>query len=502
MHLPFLQKIDTTRQVIFLALFTVLATNALTPLISPNGDNVSYIMLAESLASGKGYTNTFYPGEPAETQYPPLLPVLLVPFTLLFGKNFFIMKWIALVFGLLGLLAMYRLFKNISSTDTAWIIALLTAINAPYIFFSASILTETIYVFLSACVLLTVRQIMQTNEAPIKLIVIAALLIALSFYARTIGATLALSMCGYLFLQKRFKTAIQLAVFIGLLLLPWALRSIQVHNSYFDQLTEKSAGETDTGSFIVFDRLVQNLPRYAGKSFADLIGGPAIAQYPPYTPLKVAGSLILAGLFLYGFLRHVKKGLTPEISYLLVYLGILSIWPYHDARFLLPILPFLFYYMLDGLNHVPISSPTLRQQIFKGGIGVLFFVGILSSLHLIYFNRTDYYQPEISHFKDACTWVKNNTAKDALVISRKPRLSAIWSERKVWWYTDPAHIPQKDQRGNAIAVTHIIVTEFPISGVNLGEGFKTLKAANPNRYQLLYQTPAPTVSVYAIQNAP
>lgn len=498
MRPKFLQHVNTSRQVIILALFTFLATNALTPFISPNGDNASYIILAESLTHGKGYINTFYPGEPAETQYPPLLPVFLVPIIALLGKNYMAMKCIALVFGFLGLTAMYRLIKDISSADTAWLVTLLTAVNAAYIFFASSILTETIYVFLSACVLITVRKIIQHREDHVGLIIAAALLIALSFYARTIGATLALSMCGYLFINKRYKASILLATFIGLLLLPWALRSIQVHNSYFDQLTEKSAGETETGSFIVLYRLAQNLPRYAAKSFADLIGGPTIAEFSPYNPVKIFGSILLSGTFLIGYVRNLRNGLTPENTYLIVYLGILAVWPYHDARFLLPILPLLFYYMIEGLQNLPINIDTIRRKAFTWVIAALFFIGVGSSLHLVYFNRTDYYQPEIEHFKEACNWIKSNTNADALIISRKPRLSAIWSDRKSWWYTDPLFIPQKDQLGNPMNVTHMIVTEFPISGVNLGEGFEKLRATNPDRFQLLYQTPPPTVSVYAL----
>jgi len=249
--------------------------------------------------------------------------------------------------------------RKFTPPDTAWVVTLITAVNAAYIFFGSSILTETMYVFLSACVLLVVRRIMQSEDDNIGLLFLAAILIALSFYARSIGATLAVSTCGYLFVKKRYKASIMLAAFIGLLLLPWALRSIQIHNSYFDQLTEKSAGETDTGSFIVLHRLVQNIPRYAAKSVADLVGGPVIAQLPPYTPIKMIGSVFLSVIFLVGFLKNLIKGFTPENTYLIVYLGILAVWPYHDSRFLLPILPLLLYYMLEGIRQAPTIGDTL-----------------------------------------------------------------------------------------------------------------------------------------------
>lgn len=489
---------NTSHATVGIAIFIVLTGLAITPFLSPNGDNASYILLSDSLLSGKGYTNTDYPGEPAETQYPPLLPFLLMPILAVFGQNYFVMKIIALVFGALGLKVMFRYLQEISSNETAWIATLLTAVNATYIFFASSILTETLYVFLSGCVLIKVSELYKSEKDSLAPILFCAILIALSFYARTIGATLALSMCGFLFLKKRYKAAILLATFTGLLLLPWALRSIEIRNSYFDQLTEESAGETDVGSLIVIYRLAQNIPRYVGKSFIDLLGGPAIADLPPYTPAKVLSSIFLSALLLYGYLgSFIKRGLTLENTYLFVYIGILLVWPYHDARFLLPILPLLVFYLIDGLDNFPTMSERFRIRFQTTIVGALLILGVGSSCHLIYQNRTDYYSPEMSHFKEACLWLKSNSQPDALIISRKPRLSALWSDRKAWWYTDAKRIPQKDQLGNPIAVTHIIVTEFPISGVNLGEGFQEMQEKYPNKFTLLYRTPEPTVSIYS-----
>ena len=498
MQISPLKSINTSRLTILLAIFVLLATNSLTPLLSPNGDNVSYIALAKNLLNGQGYTNTFYPGFPPESQYPPLLPVILIPLLLVVGENYLIMKIIPLIFGVLGLAAMYRVLQKTANNDMAWITILLTAINAHYIFYSSSILTETLYVFLSACSLLIVCRIEQSKNDRFGLIIIASLLIALSFYARTIGATLALSTCGYLFFRKRYKASILLATLIGLFLLPWAVRSLMVQNSYFGQLTEQSANEPHAESFIVFYRLAYNLPRFVGKVMIDLIGGPAISQFAPYNPLKMAGSAVLSAIFLFGYFRSVKTRLTPINSYVLVYMGILAVWPYHDSRFFLPILPLIILYILQGFQHLPALNQPLRQRVLTWGIAVLFLFCSGTSLYQIYFNRTVYYQPEIAHFKEACLWVKSHTPADALIISRKPRLAANWAERKSWWYKNPEKIPKHDDMGNPIRVTHLIVTEFPITGVNLGEGLKKMRESNPSRFQLLYQTQPPTVSVYAL----
>ena len=161
----------------------------------------------------------------------------------------------------------------------------------------------------------------------------------------------------------------------------------------------------------------------------------------------------------------------------------------------------MFFYTFDGIQHLPATAEAIRQRLFTWVVAALLLLGIGASVHLIYFNRTDYYHPEVAHFREACSWVKSNTPQDALIISRKPRLAAVWSDRKSWWYTNATLIPQKDPSGNPMKVTHIIVTEFPIPGVNLGEGFDKLRTKNPGRFQLLYRTPTPTVSVYALQES-
>ena len=84
------------------------------------------------------------------------------------------------------------------------------------------------------------------------------------------------------------------------------------------------------------------------------------------------------------------------------------------------------------------------------------------------------------------------------MLARKPRIAALWSERKAWWYTNGSHIPETATQGIAIQPTHLIVTHYPISGIALSEGFDKLLAETPARFRLLYQTDEPRVSVFEI----
>lgn len=488
---------DTSRPTLPLILYFALGLACLTPYMSDSGDNASYIGLAESLMRGHGYVNTFYPGNPVETQYPPLFPVLLIPVIALFGHNYLLMKFIPFAFGGLGLFAMYHLLKKQAGASRAWIATLLTALNATYLLYATDILTETLYVFLSACALTAVLRL--ARKPCLSVLALTALLLALSFYARTAGATLILAAGLHLLLVRRFKTAIQLGAMVGLLLLPWALRSIRVENSYFYQLTEKGVAESDAQSGVILNRILHNLPRYAGKVFIDLIAGPEIARTSPYNPIKIATSLILCALFLVGFITALRTRLSLSDLYLLIYLGLFALWPYHDARFILPVLPLIFLHIHAGLALLPVSrKPAIRMRIATTGTLSLLILGLVTSTQLAYRNQTRYDTPETAHYRQACLYLRNNAPSDALVLARKPRIAALWSKRKSWWYTDGAHIPQTAAENIPIQPTHLIVTHYPISGIALSKGFDKLLAETPDRFRLLYQTEEPRVSVYEI----
>lgn len=489
---------DTSRPILPLILYAVLGLACLTPYMSDSGDDASYIGLAESLTRGQGYVNSFYPGTPVETQYPPLFPILLIPVIALFGHNYLMMKLIPFAFGGLGLFAMYHLLKEQAGESRAWIATLFTALNATYLLYATSILTETLYLFLSACALLTILRL--ARKPNLTTLALAAILLALSFYARTAGATLILAAGIHLLLVRRFKTAIQLSLLVGLLLLPWALRSIRVENSYFYQLTEKGVAESDTRSPFILDRIAHNIPRYAGKVMIDLIAGPEIARTSPHNPVKIAISLFLSGLFLIGLITALRTRLYLPDLYLLIYLGLFAVWPYHDARFILPVLPLIFLHIHAGLALLPVSrKPAIRMGIAIAGTMALLLLGLATGTHLAYRNQTRYYTPETANYRQACLYLRDNARANALILARKPRIAAIWSERKAWWYTDGAHIPETAAENVPIQPTHLIVTHYPVSGVIISEGFARLQAQTPDRFRLLHQTDEPRVSVYEIR---
>lgn len=484
--------------------FIIIGVSALTPFLpflAPHGDSASYIILAENLATGRGYVNSLYPGDPIETQYPPLFPLLLAPLVKLVGRNYLALKLVPLVFGASAILVIFELLRRGVSREQALVVTLLTALNATYLSLATSILSETVYLFFSFLALIIVNQL-AVSARSLKMLIIAALLLAASFYTRTIGISLIGASILFLLFRRHFKATFILAVVLAIPLSWWVWRNIQLGNPYVHHLLNSSiAAFGSKGGSMWTDRILHNLSRYAGKVVVNLIGGPDIARLDPYQPLKLIGSLLLSILFVLGFVREIRRGISLEIIYIIMYLGICAVWPYHDARFLLPILPFVLSYVLLGAKSMFIRWPSIRQKAASSMAVILAVVSVIGCMRLVHQNRTQFYPPEMARYREACEWIRSNTDTDEAVLCRLPRLTAFWSDRKAWWYVGSNSWAEILETSSNIGASHLIINNFPISGVNLMSQFEPILRANVGTFRAVFQTAAPQVTVYEIFTA-
>ena len=470
----------------------------MTSLLPPDGDGANYIVLAESLVKGRGYVNTVFPGDPPETLYPPLLPLFLAPLVGLLGHNYLILKLVPFAFGAASLIPIFYLLRVRWGVDRALVVTLLTAVNPFYLNIATSILSETIYLFLTVCALLALNRPPE-SEGSLKESVKPALLIVASFYARTVGLTLTVASGLYLLLQRRLRWVLVLTIIQLVLIGWWGWRSVQVDSPYIGLLLKPSEDTSVAGVASKWlSPVIHNIPRYAGKVMADLAGGPFVALIDPYHPVKVAASLTLSLLFVVGFIKDFRDRVTLEGVYLLVYLGVHSLWPYHHARFLIPILPFILAHSISGLDTLLAAWPSVRDRARYGMVLFLAIVGLTGCLTLIHHNRTDFYFPEMKSYREACLWIRSNTPPDAVVVCRKPRMAALWSGRKAWWYTGGGEAKELIENIRSIKGSHVIVNDFQISGVNLAESFQGVLNEYPRVFQSVYQTGLPRVRVYEV----
>ena len=490
-------------------IFLTLAGAALTADLPPDGDDVSYITLAQSLASGRGYVNPVYPGDPPELQYPPLFPLLLTPLISAFGQNLLLLKLIPALAGALALIAVFALLRPRLGPDRAFLIAALTGTNGHFLSISTRIMSETTYVVLSAFALLLVRR--AAEEGGARTAAFAGLTIAAAIYARTIGVALVLTGCAALLLRRRRREALALAGVVLLLTSPWIWRSIALRNSYLFQLFDTPLPVTDghSGPLLWPFRLLYNAPRYAGKVMADLFFHPFLTDIDPYQPLKIALSLTLTAGIAIGLGVAVREAFSVQRSafsvqnadatllYLLTYVGICLIWPYHDARFLLPVLPFLFEHGLRGAEAV---GRRIRLRRLAGeAAGLLTVVGLAGCVSIAHDNRVQFYTDEIARYREACLWVQERTSPEAVLLCQKPREAAFWSGRRAWWYTGSQPAAEVLATARRTGATHLLINDFPIAGVNLAERFSAVLREGAPHFRPVHRTAPPRVTIYEIR---
>jgi len=87
---------------IFLFVYVLLSVLTFDVHLFAGGDNVVYVILAESIVSGQGYRNIHMAGEPEHAKFPIGFPLILSLFMVVFGKNFIVFKLFVLSTGIVS----------------------------------------------------------------------------------------------------------------------------------------------------------------------------------------------------------------------------------------------------------------------------------------------------------------------------------------------------------------------------------------------------------------
>jgi len=134
---------------------------------------------------------------------------------------------------------------------------------------------------------------------------------------------------------------------------------------------------------------------------------------------------ILSIITLYGFLNCLIKKTRIVEYYVIFFMLILFIWPWSvsaGARFIVPIIPFIFYYFFFGikeLSRLIKGREILRKRLLIATISLLFILNIKESI-LFAVNKErlhSYSQKQLKDFLETVKWVKENTPENAIFAS-------------------------------------------------------------------------------------
>ena len=317
---------------------------------SMGGDSAEYVLLSKALREGVGYRTTWAPGEPApHTLYPPLWPVMLLPFSGAAPGSF--LGAHLLLAGLLGgaVFGLARLLERRGwSPPAAAAAAFAPALSMHSLRCAGDLLSEIPFLLFAALALLLVEP---GGEARLgaRRVALAALCAGLAFYARTAAIALVVPLVIGLCIDRRTRgpaawiASAALAAAVG----GWFLRGALVggeSTSYGAQLADGEGG-------------------LLARAFGQLV-----SVYLPRTPgwllphngwaWDALGWLLwgLAGIGLAcGAIR--RRGLAVAEGFFLLWLAMQCAWPFQDPRFAMPLAFLLIPFAIEGaallLRRVP-----------------------------------------------------------------------------------------------------------------------------------------------------
>lgn len=489
-----------------LVLFTVLSLLMFDPKPFVGGDNATYVSLSKSLVQGKGLTEIWTPEGKPHTQYPFGFPLLLAPvsFLKLSYPWYKLIPWLS---GLLSLLVFGLLIKDDKKVLFVLPIFLL-AINPYFLEYAHWVLSELPFALF---VLLTFLSFKKWEERGGNIWLATSIFSAVfANYIRSAGIALYLGIFLYLLLKRNFKAATIFITGCIVLTLPWSLRNSHYGTTggYLDQFLMKDPYQPELG-FLGIGGLIQRFFANLKIYFVSIIPRMFLPSLDIWglsgaAPLVMLLTAVPAAVVL--VFRVIKE--PKAYDWLaLAYLGMAMLWPetWSDIRFLLPILPFLLLYLVQAYGFI-------FDRIFNkrflwpaaAAIVVLVAANFTASWNTIssnletnrYYSYDKYsgYDPAWQSFFAAAEWVKSNTPDNSIVVSRKPTLFFLGSQRRSFCYPFTAN---QDSLLRSLDKADYVMVE-PVSGT--GQRF-LIPAVQPfldKNYKIIYANGNPPTYVLQV----
>jgi 4-amino-4-deoxy-L-arabinose transferase-like glycosyltransferase len=435
------------------------------------GDSAQYIILAESVSQGKGFRMINYPGEPFSFYYPPVFPLLLSPIIYFFGRNFYLMHLLVAFLGYLSLFFLYRIFKKYSSKKISIVTIVFFALNWAFILYSSNyILSDIPYLFLSSFTLVMAAYYIEKPSFLNKEGILVVFGLILSYFTRYVGLTLFLGLLITLVLinkeAKLKKIAFIGGIFLSVFIIWHILRILNPDylTHHFKQLFLINPYAPYKGSLFAHPiyfilRFIEGVNYYCR-----LLPEVFFFRFIKHSVfLKESLSILIIGLTLLGLWYKFQKNKECVFHYyFLLYLLLIFFWPFKEGiRFVLPILPFIFFYFFAGLERI-LGFLTMKVAYpFFLILICSFFIFNILSLQVLFTNYSIRNLPRgFKNFMSLLSWAKDNLHPEAIVLSRKPTVTYFYTGHKAIGY--PFTLNSKEIWKEIIKnnVKYIIVDEF------------------------------------------
>ena len=387
-----------------------------------NKDDSSYfVVMGWNLAHYGRYTVDTYPFEiyGHHGTWPPLFAGILAGVIKVAGLNWMVLKMVMVLLSLGALALLLRLWRN--EKIGAWAV-LLTALSPAFFLFSHLTMSEVPYILAITATLLALSHAEKPHTA-----FLAGLLAVAAFFTR--GYAVIFLPAGLIYfmlrpwpLKQRLIVCTAYAAPLLIAILVWkGYTEHVIANQPLDWITARYGN----GSGMV-DNLLRSPKEYLQNIYWHHLRYPAHLILPFISlelayqnDLSVVLSILLIMIIGYGWLVLFIRRRGAVECWLPLALAFLLIPRVTSARYWLPFLPFLFYYLLYGLNEIGQRFPHFATvtRVFPF---ILLFMGSGSlAWHLAEPDRLRFVSPDRKDFRDVALWAGENLPNDAVVQTSK-----------------------------------------------------------------------------------
>ncbi len=458
-------------------------------------DDSIYYVSAKSLADGGGYRIESLPGEPSQTKYPPLYPLLLsVAWRLdpAFPHNLPIAAWLSWLALPAILLQLLWLYPSMGITGwRLWLLLVLLAVNPYVILFSATLLSELLFTALVLSTILFTERAADKSSG-VAFATAAGAVAGLCYLTRSAAIVFLLAAPLYLWMRREPRKALVFAGAMSPFIAAWTIwvRTHQVSTtdlalSYY----------VDYFGYYLRTFSIPDLPLLLWKNvdgFLWGLGGLLLPKVINSLFLKIVSEM-LAVAMISGVVRLVRRG--QAVLYALFAAGsaiLLVIWNFPpNERFVLPLFPLALAGLLVEMEHfVSMLRAGLQhrdrgQRVVAGALMatvVAIFIGALGLQ--IYVSQSflpeDARQHRLRNLDRAAVygWIEAKLPREASVMAANDGLLYLYtghhSMRRslppaLWYREDHAAIVQWMSDVKPFARDHEL-TYFDFAGVEAAQG--------------------------------
>ena len=307
--------------------------------------------------------------------------------------------------------------------------------------YSHSIATELPFLFFSLLTLLAADRYVSRNKVMDSALFATAVFLLCSYFTRSVGISLLPAVLLGVALKyfKRdipkdaaIKKIIMLLLLCGVPILLWSLRNYLYRGSANDFYANSlfinpyKSGRPHFAPFEFILNIAQNVYAYIFYAIPEIVTGHHFNHRSIF-------AFFLTAVVLCGYVFSIKnKKPSMHHWFILFYMGILFIWPWSKVsgvRFIVPVIPFLFYYFLVAIAEF---SNKIRKSIMPA-ISVALILSAVNLgvwLHEYLISRATKNLPNSeTRFAEAAQWMKAHTPPDTRVYTFDALIFYLYSER-------------------------------------------------------------------------